>query len=729
MTTRLSPATVLLRLCLVAIAALLAACATPRPPLDACAMTPAGCDGAARTVDPVDAAYRRKLLQRILRAERPPATPAPADPARPLRPDEVERLVRQKTLADATTPDAAALGLPENRFFGAVAIRRFTGQWRRARQRLALDAAAGGDGAFAEPFIIDAVEAISHDVALAHPPGASALSAFKADRRALAVTATCDGPFEVRSGVGARRSNGRRLNVTVPYSARLAGAVRLAFADKTTSCRLAYGFVDEKARRTVRLKRRAPDSILARIDRRYDVCVLPRTDSLSPIERFFFRDVELTTSCVEKVGAVETLPDARAAFQSKVAALLGRPLPDAMIDAEDPFAPIDFSAAPKLDAILVSSLVIKNDFSGQVFARLLAHHARAGTPVRILVARASLLRKDRKLVEKLAAANPNIELDEWRWKAPAGSSIKDLLSQLHKVHHVKMLVTLGARPADNVTIIGGRNIHDGFLFKEPPDLSRWKELNQYSKGYGGLNPFVFFNDLDVRVRGRGFAEAMAVHYSTLFNRDAESFATRPPALMTKSRRHIGRDSLAGRTLVRHFTSVPYADDKSLEAYFVGMIDAADRTIDISSPYLNLTPDIEAAFARALDRGVRIRLVTRIDLRGDIAGAILSQVNKGVINAFWDRIEIYESTADEKILHSKIVLIDGRFAVVGSVNLNKRSFIHDTENGFAVLGHDFAARIDRLLAEYRQRATRVTGPRRIPPLLHLFISIPLVDELF
>ncbi len=736
MTTTLALKVHFRRLCLIAIAAPVAACASLAPlPTERCALSPSTCTELAETrplADPIEAAYRRKLLERILVAERAPVAPTAPDPTRPLRPHEIERIVLERRVADFPEPDARALGLPRGRFFGAVAMRRFTDPWRRARQRLFLDAADARDSGAASPsapFVIDASQAITHDVALGHPPGASALSGFKADRRPLDVTASCDGPFEVRTGARTIRSNGRKTAFLVPYSARLAGTVQLAFAETTNHCRLTYGFLDEKQRRSVRLDRKSQATRLARLDSRYDVCVLPNAERLSSIERFFFEDVDLTTGCIEKVGRIDAFPDAEAAFQAKVEALLGRPLPKAMIAAQNPFLPLDFSRAPKLEAILVSSLVVKNDFSGQVFARLLEHHARNGTPVRILVARASLLRKDRKLVEGLAAANPNIALDEWRWKAPTGSSFKDLLSQLHKVHHVKILVTLGPRAADNVTVIGGRNVHDGFLFRDPPDLSRWPELNQYTKGYGGMNPFVFFNDLDMRVRGRAFAETIAVHFSTLFLRDTETFATRPPALLVPSDERITRSALAGRTLVRHFTSVPYADDRSLETFYVEMLDAARSTIDIASPYLNLTPPIGAAFARALDRGVRIRIVTRIDLRGDIAGAILSQVNKEFVNAYWDRMEIYESTAEEKILHSKVVLVDGEFALVGSVNLNKRSFIHDTENGFAVLGKDFAHRIDGILSAYRKNATRVTGPRRIPALLHLLISIPLVDELF
>ena len=686
--------------------------------------------------DRIARAYWRALAARIALARSAGLSQAPREPepTRPLTAHDIARFeVRQalKDRPDSTElPSAAALGLPQTHFFGPVASRRFSAPWREASQRLLLgnpETSPKASGVFP----IDSMQAVSYELVLAHPPGASALDSYKADRRSLAVTARCDGPFEVRAGISRRHyAAGQAADFVVPYSPRLRGRVRLGIAETTKSCHLDYRFPGTAKTRSVelrRVQRRVGGDIP--FDERYDVCVLPKTDRLGPVEKFFFAPSDISIGCVYDVRAVEPFPDAVDAFQAKVSALLGRPLPQSMIDAQNPFLPIDFSAAPQLQSILISSLVFKNDFSGQVFARLLAHHAERGTSIRILVARASLLRKDRKLIEGLVGNHPNIELDEWRWSPPPGVSMKEFLAQFHRVNHIKLLVTLAANPRDNVTIIGGRNFHDGFLYEEPPDLSRWQELNQYTKGYGGLNPFVFFNDFDARIRGRRFAEAAAVHFSTLWHRDAGNYATRPPALLAQSDRRIAPARFAGHTIVRHFASIPYADDHALEDYFVAMIDSARATIDISNPYLNQTPAIDAAFERALERGVRIRLVTRLDLRGDLAGKILSEVNKEFVNKYYGRMEIYESRAEAKILHSKIFVVDGRLSMIGGVNLNKRSFLHDTENGFVVLGRGFAGRLAALLAEYRSDAHRITEEQPTRRFIQKFIAIPLVDELF
>ncbi len=78
-------------------------------------------------------------------------------------------------------------------------------------------------------------------------------------------------------------------------------------------------------------------------------------------------------------------------------------------------------------------------------------------------------------------------------------------------------------------------------------------------------------------------------------------------------------------LIRHYISVPFKDNRGLESLVVELLDSAQHTIKLSTPYFNLTKSIMKAFGRAISRGVKLSLLTRLDLEGDTADIILSDV--------------------------------------------------------------------------------------------------------
>lgn len=113
--------------------------------------------------------------------------------------------------------------------------------------------------------------------------------------------------------------------------------------------------------------------------------------------------------------------------------------------------------------------------------------------------------------------------------------------------------------------------------------------------------------------------------------------------------------------------------------------------------------------------MKIDVVGRIDLKGDIGGRFLTALNKLFVEKYGDRLNIREFKAPDVVLHSKIMMIDERLVAISSVNLNNRSFFHDSENGMVVLDPTFYARMKPIYQDYvahsRPVATNVTiaGP--------------------
>ncbi|WP_027166780.1 phosphatidylserine/phosphatidylglycerophosphate/cardiolipin synthase family protein [Mesorhizobium sp. WSM3224] len=568
----------------------------------------------------------------------------------------------------------------------------FTRRWRMSRQTLYLDAAARPTAP--KTFSFSGLQARSVEIVLR-----------QAGQQPVDVSGTCDGPLAIRvSGRSTTVARASPFHLSLPVAET---SVSLFPGQALSRCdlRVASTLAPAGAPLTL-LREETADPRIAALDSRYDRCPVPDPAGLEELDRVFYAGRWLSQTCALPLASPILLRKSRDGFNAKVEALLGRALPDSAFDKADPGLPLDFSNAPKLRLIYLSSLEFKADFSGRVMERLIRHHAAQGTKVRILVTDVLERDKDDAMLHRLASEFPNVELQEYRWQADHGAPFDEQISQLHKTHHIKMLATLAQEPGRSRVIIGGRNIHDGFLFHKPVDLTRYPELEQYGKTDGfSLNYYSNWSDFDIEIADRATVETLAAHLSTIWLRDADTNLSRPFSIPARSG---GRPP---QGVARHFISVPYEDGHALEAYFVELIDTAEHRIQIVNPYLNLTPDIARAFDRALARGVKIDVVGRIDLKGDIGGRFLTALNKLFVEKYGDRIDIREFKAPDVVLHSKIMMIDERLVAISSVNLNNRSFFHDSENGMVVLDPAFYRRMkpvyDDYLAHSRPVATNVT----------------------
>ncbi|QKC81245.1 phosphatidylserine/phosphatidylglycerophosphate/cardiolipin synthase family protein [Mesorhizobium sp. NZP2077] len=610
------------------------------------------------------------------------------------------------TLEQLAGPVASAHLQPTN---GGSGEGHFDGRWRVSRQTLYIDAAARPSAP--KTFDFSGLQARSTEIVLR-----------QTGEQPADIEGTCDGPLAIRAA-GASRT----IAAGAAFRFRLSGeddTVSLFPSDGLNRCtaRIRSSLAPAGAPLTIR-REETTDPALASFDSRYQRCPVPSGASLDTLERAFYASRWLSQTCALPIGEPRLLRKSRDGFNAKVEALMGAPLSDAAVDKGDPELPLDFSRAPRLKLIYLSSLEFKADLSGRIIERLIRHHAALGTKVRIMVTDVLEREKDDAMLHRLAAEFPNVELQEYRWRADHGAPIDEQISQLHKTHHIKMLATLADDPARSRVIIGGRNIHDGFLFHQPIDLSRYPNLQQYGKTDGlSLNYYSNWSDFDIEFADRATVETLAAHLSTIWLRDAETNLARPFSIPVRSDDRPRGDA-------RHFISVPYEDDHALEAYFVELVDAAQHHIQIVNPYLNLTPSLAQAFDRALARGVKIDIVGRIDLKGDIGGKFLTALNKLFVEKYGDRINIREFKAPDVVLHAKIMMIDERLVVISSVNLNNRSFFHDSENGMTVLDPAFYVRMKPIYDDYLAHSNPVSTEVTIPLAYRLLFDETWVRQAF
>jgi cardiolipin synthase len=686
-------------------ALLLAACAGPLAGIDtSCELVP----GETRCSTP---SLEKALL--------PGAQPKDADYVRGFLALLAEQKVGEADRANGTGPFGRDVNTITNRDFLAA----YRGLEKAADRSRLLPSRKSGSGTFTAAWRLSRQTLYVDADRLDLPAGVFSFSGLQAREVEIGVRQIGEGPVTIAGRCDGEIAVGPGKRIVHPGE-----TLHLSLADADTSgddsvlypgpglnrCDLAMRSQGQSRALTL-LREETADPKLARMDSLYQRCPTPDPKKLSPLERVFHASRELSETCPMAMGEPKLLLDPREGFNAKVEALAGSRLSDAFFDAGDPEAPIDLSSAPELDLIYFSYLDYKADFSGRVMERLIRFHAAHGTKVRITVTRVLERKKDRALLEQLAADHPNVQLQEFSWDPAMGAPTGEQLSQFYKTHHIKMLATLARDPPRSRAIIGGRNIHDGFLFPEPLDLQRYPDLHQYGETSGlSLNYYSNWNDFDIEIDEPKAVEVLAAHIATLWHRDGETNLSRPFSIAGKrtARPPAGANA-------RHFISVPYADGRALEDYYVELIDAASETIEIVNPYLNLTQKLAGAFRRAIDRGVRITLVTRIDLKGDFGGQFLTELNELFVEKYARDIAMYEFRAEGVVLHAKILMIDRRYVSVSSVNFNNRSFIQDSENGVAVLDPAFYRRM-RPVFDYYVSRSRPVDPDVHVPLFYRFL---------
>jgi cardiolipin synthase len=219
-------------------------------------------------------------------------------------------------------------------------------------------------------------------------------------------------------------------------------------------------------------------------------------------------------------------------------------------------------------------------------------------------------------------------------------------------------------------IAGGMNVGDVYSHGGGPDAGKWRDTDMHLQGRAvadGVGLFASMWNEQVRTHGLGH---------DLFNqRDAVADAKR------KARDVSGGAKAA---VVDH---VPGPEgDAHILLGTLKAIEGATESVDIENAYFITTPAIEQALFDALERGVKVRLLTNSDKSVDepivsapIMASLPALIEKGA--------EVYVKEGDT--LHSKFMVVDGHFSQVGSYNLHPRSHRYEGELMMHVLDDGFA----------------------------------------
>ena len=168
-----------------------------------------------------------------------------------------------------------------------------------------------------------------------------------------------------------------------------------------------------------------------------------------------------------------------------------------------------------------------------------------------------------------------------------------------------------------------------------------------------------------------------------------------------------------RTYPARRVSYPFAPDgeRSIARGYLKAFGRARRLIYLEDQFL-WSYDAASAIAAALRRSPELRVISVIPRYPDPGGPILGRgsdvgrerVQQELVDAGGDRIAVYDLENVEGTpiyVHAKVCIVDDEWMSVGSDNLNRRSWTHDSESSCAIV--DVEPRPD---GETLARATRL-----------------------
>ncbi|HLF57324.1 MAG TPA: cardiolipin synthase, partial [Thermoanaerobaculia bacterium] len=345
-------------------------------------------------------------------------------------------------------------------------------------------------------------------------------------------------------------------------------------------------------------------------------------------------------------------------------------------DGSSAFAAMESAIASAKRHVHFETYIYDRDETGRRMLELLSERARAGVEVRLLVDSAGA-RANARYLAPLAAAGgrsaqfnpPRLALRWLRW--------------INFRTHRKILVVDGA-----VGFLGGMNVSD-----------------TQTTGRKGEPPW---RDTDLRLAGE------AVHALQRAFFENWHFAAGPEELDLDDFPTLA----AGPHRLQVLRSGPDREVYPIHEFVFAAIAGADERVWITTAYLIPDAPLLLALRSAAHRGVDVRLL--VPARGD------SLYVAAAARAFFDElldsgVRIWEY--GPAMLHAKTLVVDDELAMVGSANLDNRSFRLNFEIAAAIYGREA---VDRLAAVFRrdlQSAVELTrlGQARRPFRTRLFES--------
>ncbi len=327
------------------------------------------------------------------------------------------------------------------------------------------------------------------------------------------------------------------------------------------------------------------------------------------------------------------------------------------------------------DHINMETYILDDDEVGQRFAQALMAKQQQGVQVNLIRDSAGTRGTPQAFFDKLAATG--IRVLEFN---PLNPLVARKAWELNQRDHRKLLIVDG-----RTAFLGGINISSVYS---------GGSFSQKSRTRPDGSPA--WRDTDLQLRGPVVAELQKLFIATWQAQKGIPLA---------SKDYFPPPENAGRQVVRAIGSSPEEPYSLIYATLLSALGSAETSVHLTNAYFAPDPQLLAALEAAATNGVDVKLI------------LPSQTDSWLVfhagRNYYERllragVKIYERRG--VILHSKVALIDGVWATVGSTNLDWRSFLHNHELNAVVLGTEFGNQVQAMFAKDLAESDAITLER-------------------
>ncbi|EHJ52981.1 cardiolipin synthase [Streptococcus macacae] len=213
-----------------------------------------------------------------------------------------------------------------------------------------------------------------------------------------------------------------------------------------------------------------------------------------------------------------------------------------------------------------------------------------------------------------------------------------------------------------------------------------------------IKRFGYWKDAAIMIKGEAVAN-FTLMFLQMWNFDTKE--ENDDFLYLQEHMANQKDTIQTDSVFLAYGENPFDGEEVARRVYLDMIQSARESIDIMTPYLVLDDETIDNLTYAAKRGVQVRLL----LPGiyDKQSAYLA--SRTDFDLYLKAgIAIYEYTPG--FVHAKVMLVDGKRATVGSVNMDFRSLYLNFECGLYIYGHkqilaDIAEDFEECLAQSKQ----------------------------
>jgi cardiolipin synthase len=261
------------------------------------------------------------------------------------------------------------------------------------------------------------------------------------------------------------------------------------------------------------------------------------------------------------------------------------------------------------------------------------------------------------------------------------SLLRIFLRRIDLRQHRKIIVI-----DDRIAYTGSMNLVDPVYFKQNT----------------GIGPWV---DIMVRIKGPTVNVLAAIHcWDWEFETGRQQFPKIPQCSL---------DNGQPKHPIQVVPSGPGMPEQLISQALILSIHQANQSIRITTPYFVPSPELLSALKTAAYRGIKIDLL--IPHKND--SLMVQWASRSFYGELFEAgVSIYEF--DGGLLHTKSVVIDQQFCLVGTVNLDMRSLWLNFEVTLAVDDIEFTQELYKLQEQYIKQAHHIDyGQWKLRPLHH------------